>query len=197
MNHARTLLAILALGLAGCGGGGGGDVTLTLVPVTALTLNSSGVVQPGPGHKAGQFVTIGLYTGLRFGIFPFLDQDDTIVSARLRVRQVSVNGTPYAIHGDVVVDEVDFGAALAAGDQSPTVLDSAIGILFPDATLGIGEVDVTAQVAAAAAADQFFLDFFLRFDALVLGPPVDYANFEDENGGLGTPDVPQLVVVYR
>jgi hypothetical protein len=108
-----------------------------------------------------------------------------------------VNGFPYNVHGNVVVDYVDFGLALGAGDDVPLVLTANVGTLSSDATLGYKELDVTAQVVAAAAANNFNVDFFVRFSALVLGPPVDYVSFEDVEGGLGTPDRPELVVVYQ
>lgn len=191
------LLGALVFG-PGCGGGGGtGTSTLTFQTTTAVSIQSSGVLEGTAGLKVGQFVTIGLATGLRFGLFPFLDHDDTIVSARLRLRQVAVSGTPYPDFGSVVVDRVDFGAALGAGDQAPPVLASAIGTLSSDATLGVKEVDVTAQVAAAVALDAFTIDFRLRFGGLLLRPTVDIASFEDAAGGLGTADVPQLIVEYR
>lgn len=200
-SRAARVLAVLFLSSvagAGCGGGGGsGNTTATFVPSTAANLQSNGTLETTPGMKVGQSNSVGIATGLRFGLFPFLDHADTIVSARLVLRQMSVTGTPYPDFGSVVVDVVDYGASLGAGDQSPPVSASAVGTLSSDATLGLKEVDVTSQVAAAAAADSFVIDFRLRFSGLVLRPSTDIATFEDPGHDLGTPDGPQLIVQYR
>lgn len=204
----RVLLVLALLGTpllgAGCGGGGaasGGSSTLTFSPSTNVTLQASGTatgtVSTLAGLQVGQFLTIRMVTGLRFGLFPFLGSANTIDSARLRLRQVSTSGEPYLVHGSVVADHVDFGLSLGAGDASPPVVTSDLGVLSSDATLGIKELDVTAAVAAAVAANSLTIDFLLRFNDLTLSPVVDYASFEDAAGGLGTPDGPQLIVTYR
>lgn len=196
-----TLLILSLLGTpligGGCGGGGASGSTLTFAPSAEAALEASGVVSTVPGLRVGQFITTGMFTGLRFSIFPFLQSTDTIESARLRLRQVSISGAPYAVHGSVVADHVDFGLSLGAGDHSAPVLASALGVLSSDATLGFKEVDVTSAVAAAVAGNALTVDFLLRFNDLTLSPILDFASFESEAGGLGTPDGPELIVTYR
>jgi hypothetical protein len=198
---ARTsglLVTLAALALGGCGGGGDsgpGQTTLTFAPSTALTVYSTGSTNGASGLHVGQQNNVSSKGGIRFPLFPFVDANDVIVSARLRVKQTAPVGAPYAVHGAVVVDHVDFGFALQGDDTGATVLGAVPGTLSSDATLGIKEIDVTAAVAAAAAANDFTVDFFLRFDAVALSAGTDYAVFDDHLAGSG--NAPELVVVYQ
>jgi hypothetical protein len=204
-TFARPIGLVLALvtlvGSGGCGGGGGdgdgGDPTFTFAPSSDAGLIIGGGVNGAPGLQVGRSGSQGLVAGVRFSIFPFLDSGDTILSARLRLRQVSVTGAPYPALGNVVVDYVDFGGSLGAGDDAAPVISSVLTPLSSDATLGFKEVDVTAQVAAAAAGNSFVVDFLLRFSALAVTPSNDFASFENQAGSLGTPDGPELIVTYR
>jgi hypothetical protein len=197
----RSLRVVLGLGaglaLAGCGGGGGdsGPTTIALSPSSAGTLHDNGLPNGFAGIRVGQSANESLRGGLRFPLFPFVDSGDTILSATLRVKQTGTVGSPYTVHGALVVDHVDFGASMNSDDHDPTVLASNIGTLSSDATLGFKELDVTAEVAAAVAASDFTVDFLLRFTAVVLSPGTVVAEFADHLGA--AVDAPQLVVVYE
>src|SRR5262249_7099359 len=149
---AALILAPCATSACGGGGGGGSGVgTITFGPSTDLTLVSDGS-DGGTGLSVGDTVSnLGLRVGLRFGLFPFLPANATILSAKLHLRQRNVAGAPYAAFTNVLVDRVDFGLSLTAADFAPVVLTPNVGTISSDATLGVKELDVTAAVAADAA----------------------------------------------
>ena len=90
------LAAVLAVMPAGCGGGGdsGPDqTTLTFAPSTALTVYSTGGTNGAFGLHVGQQANVSSKGGIRFPLFPFVDANDVIVSARLRVKQAAPTST--------------------------------------------------------------------------------------------------------
>jgi len=121
----------------------------------------------------------------------------TIVSATLRAYQTSVIGDPYTTLGNVIVDHLDYGAALNASAFDAAALASNIGTLSSTPTLEYKALDVTASVVADRAAARARSQFRLRFSPLELGP--GFANrlavFDVGTGAGANP--PQLVVVYR
>ncbi len=173
-----TLAAIIAAAgflASGCDSGATGPrsgptplVVDTLPVLTALTgyvLNDGTVVDsssPTVGDfdqvdstmRARGFVAFDL-SGLPAGV--------TIKTANLRLYQKSVTGTPYASHGSLVLDHVDLGSSLDAGDYQSVALDSSFAVLSPDASTGIKQVNVLQKVRADVAGARTMTHFRLRF----------------------------------
>jgi hypothetical protein len=120
----------------------------------------------------------------------------TVVSATLRLHQSAVTGAPYATHGDVLVDHVDIGTSLDAGDFGALPLIPALGTLSDDAGIESKDVDVTAAVLADVLAGRTTSDFRLYFPLPTDGDGAeDYVQFDDVEGHFGD-GVPVLEVEY-
>src|SRR5687767_3029935 len=144
-------------------------------------------VQPGVGNR--QLFSFEL-TGVPIGA--------TIVSAELRLFQVSTNGDPYGELGVVVVDHVDYGPALDGSDYDGGTLFLDLGELSVDSTSESKVLDVTAAVQDDVDLARFRSQFRIRFDGADSnddGTP-DHAVFGDAEADVST-HRPVLVVVFE
>ena len=197
----RLLALLPVVGVAACGGGGDGpsQATLTFAPSTDLTLFSDGSAQAAGTLRVGDTAAnLSVRAALRFGIYLFIPSGSTILSAKLRLQQVSVQGNPYGVLGNAVVDRVDYGLTLDAGDFSPIVLTPNLGSISNTATLELKELDVTAAVAADVAAGDLTSDFLVRFtSATAANATADLAAFEDSENSAASGVTAKLVVTYQ
>lgn len=209
-NHARlTLFAFIAgaLAVSGCGGSdGASDVTVTLLSAAGLdgtiVMNGapSGVSVTGAVIQVGDTPVLGTDLAVR-GFLSFsraaIPPGATLVSATLRLHQSFVFSTPYATLGSVFVDHVDLGAGLDFTDATSPALSDSFGILSSDTSIAYHTLDVTAQVAADISAGRSYTEFRLH---MLVGADADgtedITHWDDGEDGLGSGNVPQLVVVY-
>jgi hypothetical protein len=208
------LVVALALGFSGCGGGGadsGGPTGPGPAPVpVTLTLSSEaardGWAEYGDYGESsgaalggtGDFI-IGVHTRRQFFSFDLgvLPAGATIQSATLRLYQVRTSGTPYATHGVVVVDHMDYGMLEGSDFDLPPLVANA-GTLSTDAVLEWKTLDVTALVQSDRAARSDRTQVRLRWspsendhDAID-----DEAHFVDAEDITGSGFPPQLVLTY-
>lgn len=160
----------LAFGLAACGGSGGGDATIHLASVADLDgfVNSAGgVYRDGFGPAAGDLDAVLNGVGNRmfysFALSPVPPAATLIVSATLYVSEEGTFGDPYPFHGSLVVDHLDYGTSLDAGDYGAPALETAFAEFSADAFPGYHPVDVTAQVRADWSLGRPRSQFRLRF----------------------------------
>jgi len=143
----------------------------------------------GPGRLARQFFSFNWHP-LPAGV--------TIVSATLHLHQHDVVGNPYDDLGDVIVDYLDYGTFLDAGDYDLTPLQANIGTISDNPLIEWKTLDVTTQTRDAIGAGrnpQFRLQFSRTI--FVTDGLFDFAEFvdaEDSGGGLG--NVPFLRIIY-
>jgi hypothetical protein len=197
-----TLAWLLLAGLAGCGGGGGGLATSSqsLPAVLDGFVTDDGFVDTATSSAIAVGDTDGTFDNHARGFVRFdrsnLPPGATIVSATLRLHQSAVVGSPYATHGDVVVDHVDVGTSLDAGDFGALPLIPALGVLSDDAGIESKDVDVTAAVLADVLAGRITSDFRLYFPlASDSDGAEDYVQFNDVEDHFGD-DVPLLEIEY-
>jgi DNA-binding beta-propeller fold protein YncE len=131
---------------------GGGPKTGDLDPVL------------GPRLVARQFYSFG-WTGIPSTV--------NVRSATLRLYQANVEGFPYANLGSVVVDHVDYGAALDSADYDAPALTSNTGTLSTNDAEEYKTLNVTTSVASDLAG-RTRSQFRLRFSA------ENNVNFEDD-----------------
>jgi hypothetical protein len=189
------------------GGGFGSEQTVTLAGTDTL----DGWVRSPDGNSAslgGTWVIVGdifsggvTYTYRGFYSFDIsaIPAGSSVASATLRLHQISVIGSPYSELGNVVVDHVDYGAALSGlEDFSVPALASGVGTLSTDATLGLRTLSVTARVQADVTAGRARSQFRLRFSPTEASDDgnSDFAQFADA-GYVIAAEVPQLEVRYR
>lgn len=122
----------------------------------------------------------------------------TVVSATLRLYQLSVGGSPYTNLGNLVADHVDFGTSIDGADFTGGTLTSNIGEISTSATLGWKTMDVTTYVQRdldrGVTSSQFRLRFTKNTDS---DGDVDLSDFESAENFGGTKSYPQLVVTYK
>lgn len=162
------LLTACGTGATGIGGGGGGSVSDSLHIVTGLT----GVVQTSgsitvdstvfagdqdatlPGLRARGFLTFDLST---------IPAGKTIRTAKLKVIQSAVTGSPFSDLGTLVVDHLVFGNTLDSADFGQSALGSAFATLSDSAGLGNRLANVFQQVKADLQAGRTVSQFRVRF----------------------------------
>jgi hypothetical protein len=161
----------------------------------------------GQANLATEFGAVdpGLARGfLRFGLGALPAASD-IVGATLRVQQLSAglqaSADPYQLLGNVVVDHMDFGATIEAGDFQLVAIAPATATLSTNNTAELKSTDVTALVRADLSAGRTRTDVRLRFNAEVLGTPAEAyrGTFFGETSGLISAQGPrpELVLTYR
>jgi hypothetical protein len=176
MTRSHTLLLVMAATalLAGCGGSGGGDETVTLriladADKDGFVLNIGTFSATGNGPATGDIDSIMPGVGGRmFYSFPLaaIPPGATIQSATLEVTQEAVIGTPYATHGVLLLDHLDYGPALDGGDFFLVALTSAFAVISVSPDLGTKSADVTARVTADLAAARPNSQYRLRFSVV-------------------------------
>ena len=202
----RFTLCLLVCTLFGaCGGGGGGDggIEVTLPSIAALDgiVESGGTVYEqdaygialgdgGPGNGWRGFVTFDL------GPVP---AGATVLAATLRLRQFGVYGTPYTkLGGAVLVDHIDVGTVLDAGDYASPAYTSDIGTLSTNGALEVKSLAVGPAVQADLDAARTRTAFRLRFPIESdVDAGYDYVNFNEQEDPDGSGVTPVLVVRYR
>jgi hypothetical protein len=124
----------------------------------------------------------------------------TILSATFEPFLASHTGNPLFFLGNQVVDHVDFGAVLDAGDHAigAGLLDGNIGTAASTLATGYRSVDATSSVVADRAAARLYSEFRIR---LTLSPSnmdgqCDFIAWEDGEGSYLT-HPPLLRVTYR
>jgi hypothetical protein len=208
----RTLVLGFAavLVLCGCGGGDGDDPLAVTIDLLSDPARDGFVLNDGTANTAGSGPGVGdidfLVNGragrefFHFDLTP-IPPGATIVSAVLVANQANVVGTPYATHGVVLVDHVDFGAALDGGDFGAAALTAGLATLSSDATAGSKAAGVTSAVVADRAAARTTTQFRLRFSLLDtdVDGAADVALFTDGERSDSSPPgtEPTLRVTYN
>jgi len=194
------VLGAVAAGCGSSGSSGSAPVTVTLfsdpgLDGTAGTLNfSSSAGLPTAGDNGAQafqgFVSFDLST---------LPPGAVVISATVTVAQVFVFGDPYADHGVVVLDHVDYGDVLDSSDYGTPSLTADVGVASSDSSIGATLIEATAEVAADLAAARTRSQFRLRFSLLDTDgdATADQALFEDGEDSNGSGMVPTLEVTYQ
>jgi DNA-binding beta-propeller fold protein YncE len=163
-----------------------------------VTFGVSG--SPAVGEKDVTYVSSAGWRQLySFGIVS-IPASATITSATLRLYQCDVAGAPYAHLGNVIVDHVNYGAALSASAYSGATVSSNIGTLSTTASLGYRSLDVKTRVqadmTAARVRSQFRLQFsLLDYFANATDDFVQFTDAEDSTcAGTATNRPPQLAL---
>lgn len=123
----------------------------------------------------------------------------TIQSAELRLYQDQIIGDPYGHLGLFLLEHVDYGPSLDAGDYhlSPSGQLSVPTVTTPGSWYSIGNGTLTTWLATDVGAGfdrmQFRLLFSIELDA---NSEADYVRFESGDGTLGTGNLPELVITY-
>jgi hypothetical protein len=185
------LCAVFAL--AGCGA-----PTEAIESTAALDgyVTASGAVLAGEaGMSAGD--SSGNNSARMFVSFPLdaIPAGSEIQGAVLELRQIEVRGTPYADLGPLLVDHMDFGARLDAGDYGAAALSAAFAEVSSDVALEPRTLDVKREVEADLTARRARSQFRLRFDVATDndGKP-DFARYTTHESA---PDRPVLRVTYK
>ena len=166
-----AVAVVLLAGLGACGGGGsdegpmifdlGGDVlregtVSALGPVTlpngfSFTGDDD---EDDPGLVGRQCFSFA---------FAAVPHDREILSVEIVLEQRAVFGSPFLSHGPLLLDHVEIGDAIDAGDFDSSPLDGPSPVMAPNATTGTKIVDVTAQVMADIVSGRPRAQFRLRF----------------------------------
>lgn len=210
LTRSTALLLSVALPLlSGACGGGGADqvsvVTLVSEQIAEGSVWSDGTVvtagtppfTPFSGDIDGYHP--GVYAR-QFMSFPLgrLPPEVRIESAILRVDLREVLGSPFLSHGPLLLEHLDYGDSLDAGDFDLTPLADGL-VLSPHAAIGARSLDVTALVLADLRAGRTRFQFRLRFATLTTDNDGenDCAYVTDaENSATGLDDVPLLEIRY-
>ena len=182
MHRPRSLALILAvlvpaLFLAACGGGGGGggderdasplfSTTLLGNPDLDGWVSDSGLVYSTSNPVAGDTHADVGYRGFYAFDIRAVPAGARIVSATLRIHQFEVRGDPFATHGPLVLDHIDMGSELDAGDYSGSNIRAAFAVLSREATIGYLDADITERLEADIAAGRTHAAFRVRFGSL-------------------------------
>lgn len=188
-----------------CGGGGGDDgggILVTIPSIATLDgiVESDGTVyeQDAYGVALGDGSPGDGWRGIvTFDLGP-IPAGATVQEATLRLLQFGVQGTPYAkLGGAVLVDHIDVGATLDAGDYDSAAYSADIGTLSSNPTLEVKSLGVDAAVQADVDATRTRSAFRLRFAVESDGAPgADYVNFNEQEDPDGSGVTPTLVVRY-
>ena len=86
-----------------------------------------------------------------------------VTAATLQVDQCRVGGSPFTALGALVVDHIDLTLGLTDAAYAGQTIDDDIGTLSSDATIGLRQLDVTAQVQQDVASNRRVTAYRLRF----------------------------------
>jgi hypothetical protein len=208
--HARWLawsgLCALLAPAAGCGDSLGPEQTITVASTPSLDgfVRSDGIAGTNGGgpavgdlDNAAPDVRVREFWGFDLSGVP---ANSEITGATLKLYQLLVLGEPYATLGNAVVDHVDYGTTLEAGDYDRAALASGFAIAATGPDTASHEVDATSQVRADWAAGRTRTEFRLRFsiqdgDNDGINDIAAWTDAELSVNGSGVP--PQLVITYR
>jgi hypothetical protein len=195
--------ASAALTTEACGSGGGdGQLTLEAMGEAALDgwVRSDGFVNAaGGGPLTGDFDSslpnIGFRQFFSFDISA-LPAGAVILSATLRIYQDVAGGTPYATHGTVLADHMNYGAPLMAAAYLAAPL-AALGTFSSTDAQEYKTMDVTARVQADVDAARAHSQYRLRFSALDSDNDGvdDYTTFVDTENSCCIPVRPPSILI--
>ena len=157
-------------------------------------VNSSGFVSTA--HLAGDGSdnsSSRMFFSFDLGVLP---RDAIVVAARLQGEDSGGgSGDPYGDLGDLLVDHVELGAGLDAGDFASPALEETVGT-FSTARFGTKSLEVTLQLLADLGAGRTHSEYRVGFARLTDDDgEIDSAVFHDEE--LARDHGPRLVVIYR
>lgn len=198
------ILLVAPLIVSGCGGSSGGSLPVTVILDGDASLDGFADDAGGAastGGFTGDFDSIFAGIGAR-QFFSFdltvLPPGITVTQATLQIDQQSIQGTPYATHGVVVIDHLDYGMALDGGDFNAAALQSNVGTISADATIGVKALDVTANVQADLSAARVNSQYRARFTLIDTDNDGvdDFVIFVDSGQSNVGGQIPHLVVSY-
>ena len=214
--HARTLAVVAVCSMAGMGvmGGCSDNGTASNLTADSLTIVATAsldgfVLNDSTGSAAGGGPLVGDLDAVVPGksyrtLYSFditgIPTGAVADSGRLRLFLATHSLNPFAELGDVIVDHVDYGATFEGSDYFAGALQTNIGAIASDTSIGYKSLLVTSSVQADLAAARTRSQYRLRFslsDGNNDGTS-DYVDFGDAELSCCTPDsVPQLKVYFR
>ncbi|MDJ0973735.1 MAG: hypothetical protein QNJ98_04690 [Planctomycetota bacterium] len=186
-----TLAPFVTLLLAcGCGGGGGdtpGIVEQTVAPLVAVTVEDASSVRSLARLRVGKEAGATLRAVLRFEI-PTPPPGARLERATLEIHQRQGTPSTYAQLGDLIVESIEPGAAIDAGDAA--IDGESVGILSVDDLVEMKSCDVTTHVRTQVGVGATYVDLRIQFegDALSLTTPL----FTELDQGSGGGDVSRI-----
>lgn len=168
-----TALVLAATVAAACDDSGhpGENVSDSLyaIPSQTASITSDGSVLHGASPEAGDID--GLRPGVTVrGVISFdlatIPAGKIVKTARIRLFQSGVAGTPYQEHGAVILDHILTGGTLDPADFQNDALDPGFAILSADSLRGLRVANVFQQVQADLAAGRTISQFRLRFSIM-------------------------------
>jgi hypothetical protein len=150
---------------------------------------------------AGSVIAVGPRDGQQTGRvdrgFCGFDLPDVrVAQATLQVYQEQVTGTPYVMGDVMIVDHLDFGPSIDAGDYDLAPLQADIGTLSADATVEWKSLDVTTAVRNDLANGRATARFRLQFRNDAGSGRALLTGFTDFDGN-PTDNPPQLLLTFR
>jgi len=173
--------------------------TQTLTSTASLDAYRSSI---GPGDNTAGIVAGRADTLADRGFVSFdlstLPSKVTLEKATLRLYQARITHDPYSALGNLLVDHLNYGATLEAGDYNRAALSSSIGTISNNPTLEWKELEVTERVKNDLASGRTRSQYRLHFAIETLGGGAsgDFAFFETGENYFGTGNLPQLVVTF-
>lgn len=171
--------------------------TMTLKSTPSLTAY---ITSGGSIISAGAQIMVG-DTSVNTGVRGFLSFDistipsgSNIVSATLRAYQEAVNGTPYTDLGNVIVDHLDYGATLDAGDYNIAALQGNVGTLSNNTVFEFKTLDVASIVQNDITMSRTRSQYRMLFPANTDSDGVEDATFFT---GALRGNEPELVITYE
>lgn len=209
LGFAVAVGAVAVLATLSCGGGGGGGSGEQTVVLSVNGGDWDGHVTSEEEFESG-VLAVGddpdfFIRGCVGFVIADIPEGARILSARLRLRQVLVRGTPFAKLGSIYADHVTIEGGIGDGFRySGGELEELAGELTlegPDVPGAWRAVDVTDNLRADIALDHQRCCFRLRFwkpgPVVFLDDEVDGVAFDDfENTDGGSYDPPQIVVTF-
>jgi len=202
---ALCLLALTACGGSGGSGGSGG------ASGSVLSADLAG----DPTYEARVSLTFGAGSPTSNGLVGDISDDDTVrafysfdlpalpagtvvISAILKLYQITVFGTPFTDLGAIEVSHMDLGVDTDTPDFDRPGLIDDLGDLATSPATGYHQLDVTQAVQDDLDMLRGRSQFRLRFETLTdLDGVGDNVLFEQSTGNPSDADVPLLEVTYR
>lgn len=127
-----------------------------------------------------------------------IPEGSEIISSTLRIFQTKTLGNPYKVGGDLLIDHLDYGDSLDAGDFATPALLSNFEVFSDKASTGWRKVDVTDQVINDVLSARPYAQFRLHFEKEVVGDDEngDFAYFESSENTQRSGNTPELIIEY-